>query len=592
MDQTLSRAFGNNDPGLTTAAGHLDRARKVFAAYKMEILCAGVLVAMAVILVTTTARKSITTDEIVLIPSAYYHLVTNDVQLIPQHPPLCKLLAGLPLLFIQPNEWAPAKIDPAGPADQNEWNYTMHFWQDNRAQFEAISFWTRIPMVGLTLALGSLVYIFARDLSGPRTGLLAVVLFALEPTILAHGRIVQTDIPAAFGFLLSVFALYRYLRAPDYLRAAGLGAAAAVAMLAKYSMLIIGPALVMTAIILLWRKRPSRMVVVKHASAALLVLLLVINAAYFFHHRPLTPGDLKWIAGSFPLSHSALTTGVRVLRWLLPTEFVLGIYWQLHHSHVGHPAGLLGMQSNHGWWYYFPVAFALKATIPFLVLCVAAIVWATRRALRHHDWRWLWLLVPLAIYTALLMASPINIGVRYFLPGYVLLVMLAAAFANSLLHRQRRAATAVAVIALLWIGVEAARTYPDYTPYMNQLAFAHPHWWYLSDSNVEWGDDAGELAAYLHAHGENRVRGLLLGCFATLDFYRVNYVDALGATTEPPPRYTALGASFLNGSTVPPYEVNGKRVSDETRVNTFASYRDRVPEAVIGNSIYVYRTGE
>jgi hypothetical protein len=52
----------------------------------------------------------------------------------------------------------------------------------------------------------------------------------------------------------------------------------------------------------------------------------------------------------------------------------------------------------------------------------------------------------------------------------------------------------------------------------------------------------------------------------------------------------AIGASFLNGSTVPFYKVQGKDVSDKERVNTFAAYRDRVPEAVIANSIYVYRT--
>jgi hypothetical protein len=126
---------------------------------------------------------------------------------------------------------------------------------------------------------------------------------------------------------------------------------------------------------------------------------------------------------------------------------------------------------------------------------------------------------------------------------------------------------------------------------MNQLAFGRPQWWYLSDSNVEWGDDSKELAAWLAARGETRVRGLLLGCFATLDFYQINYVDALGPPGTPPPRYMALGASFLNGSTVPPYEVDGHRVSNNKRVNTFDSYRNRRPEATIGNSIYVFRDG-
>jgi hypothetical protein len=111
---------------------------------------------------------------------------------------------------------------------------------------------------------------------------------------------------------------------------------------------------------------------------------------------------------------------------------------------------------------------------------------------------------------------------------------------------------------------------------------------YLSDSNVEWGDDAKKLAAWLRARGESRVRALLLGGFATLDFYGVNYIDALGKA-EPPPRYLALGASFLNGSTVPSYERDGKRVSEEVRVNTFDRFRDRTPEAIIGESIYVFR---
>ncbi len=82
---------------------------------------------------------------------------------------------------------------------------------------------------------------------------------------------------------------------------------------------------------------------------------------------------------------------------------------------------------------------------------------------------------------------------------------------------------------------------------------------------------------------------LLLGGYVTLGFYGVDYVDALAPPAESPPRYTALGASFLNGSTVPFYDVDGKRVSDEARVNTFDSFRHRTPEAVIGNSIYVYR---
>jgi len=570
--------------------GSLDRARRALTLRRAEILAAVILLLMALNLVTVTARKSITADEVVLIPSAYYALVTNEVQLIPQHPPLSKLLAGLPLLLIQPNELPSAQINPSARPQDIEWAYIMRFWQDNRVNVEAICFWARMPMVALTLALGLLLFVFARELFGDRAALLALFLFALEPTVLAHGRVVQTDIPAAFGLLLSVYTLYRYLRGPSWKRALEVGAAAGIAMLAKYSMVVLGPILLVFFLVLLWRHKDRRPVV-GHALLAMLALILAINAGYFFHHRPFNPGDAQWIANCFPASSGLVSASVRILRLILPTDFVMGVYWQLQHSHEGHPAGLLGMYSLHGWWYYFPVAFALKTTIPFLLLSIASLLWALNRLIRRRETTLLVLLVPFALYTALLMASPLNIGVRYYLPAYVFLLILSGTLLDALFRATtgRIAAVAAGVVALAWTSFETLRIYPNYMPYLNQFASARPHWWYLSDSNVEWGDDARELAAYLRARGETRVRAMLLGGFATLDFYGVNYQDALAPTTEPPPRYTALGASFLNGSTVPPYEVQGKRVSDEIRVNTFRAFRRRTPEAVIGNSIYLYR---
>ena len=562
--------------------------------YRFELLAGTLLLLMGANLVSVLGRKSITADEIVLIPAAYYYYVDADVNLIGQHPPICKLLPGLPLLFIQPNEWKPQKFDPALRPDQNEWEYVMRFWRDNRPQFEAISFWSRVPMIALTLGLGALLFFFTRDLLGPRVAVLAVGLFAVEPTILAHGRVVQTDIPAAFGLLLTVFAIWKYVRAPGWKHACFLGTAAAVALLAKYSMLVAVPAIFATIGVLCCFREARRQDLVRDAIVAAVVFLIVVNAAYFFNHRALTPGDLQWVGDVFPGATAFLSPMLRILRWVLPTDLVMGIYWQFHHTRVGHPAGLLGMYREHGWWYYFPVSFFFKATIPFLILSVASVAWAARRIGRAREGRWLVLLVPLLLYTALLALSPINIGVRYYLPAYIFFIILSAALLDSLLRYRgsvvaRYMAIAGAIGALCWMGVEAFRTYPHYMPYMNQLAFGRPHWWFLSDSNVEWGDDSKELAAWLAARGETRVRGLLLGCFATLDFYQINYIDALGPPGTPPPRYTALGASFLNGSTVPPYDINGQRVSNYTRVNTFDSYRNRQPEAVIGNSIFVFR---
>jgi hypothetical protein len=580
---TISRAFQS--------------ALSTLKAYKVEVFCSAILLAMTLNLVATTARKSITADELVLIPAAYYNLVTDDFQLVREHPPACKLLAGIPLLFIQPQEPRPDSLAPNLNRGDREWEYAMRFWQDNRTQFEAISFWSRVPMIALTIGLGLLTFTFARDLFGARAALFAIALFAMEPTMLAHGRVVQTDVVAAFGLLLTVYALYRYWRAPNLKRAAVVGAAAGIAMLTKFSMIIVGPALLVVFISLLWVAVRRRLEIGLQGLVAAVTLLLIVNTGYFFRHRALTKEDADWIARSFPDASGAVLASVRALRFIMPTDFLIGIYWQLHHSQEGHPAGLLGMYSQRGWWYYFPVAFALKTTIPFLIISLASLGWASYRVIYKREHQLLFLLIPFFLYSLFVIMSPIDIGVRYYLPAFAFLFISSGALLDHLWRKKLSRRTHLllassALLMLVWMGGEAVRAFPNYMPYMNELASARPHWWYLSDSNVEWGDDVKELAQYLRGRGETRARALLLGGYVTLGFYGVGYVDALSPTEPTPPRYLALGASFLNGSTVPGQEVDGQPVSEAERVNTFAEFRVCAPEAVIGNSIYVFRVHE
>ena len=156
----------------------------------------------------------------------------------------------------------------------------------------------------------------------------------------------------------------------------------------------------------------------------------------------------------------------------------------------------------------------------------------------------------------------------------------------------------MAAALLVWVVFEAARAYPNYLPYMNQLAWRRPHWYYLTDSNVEWGDDVRELALYLRARGETRVTAALLDgstfnehgmpYVRNLEHYGVEYVNLVSADeaalAPPSTRYVAVGASYLNGAfllAVP--------VSQRLKV---IEYRQRMPEAVFGNSIYLYRVKE
>ncbi len=176
----------------------------------------------------------------------------------------------------------------------------------------------------------------------------------------------------------------------------------------------------------------------------MLAALFVINAAYFFDHRPLGFEGVKWLHEGAPDHPEGIVRFVEAVTYVLPTDFVLGVLWQVWHNRAGHNAGLLGMYSRTGWWYYFPVAFALKTTLPFLLLSLASLGWGVVRA------------YPRARAALPVSCSPpspstprpssagaLNLGVRYFLPGYMLpLHRWAARCSNGCGGRSVRAARA------------------------------------------------------------------------------------------------------------------------------------------------------
>ncbi len=311
----------------------LEMIKQFVFARRAEVVCACLLLLMTINLFAAISRKSITNDEIVHIPAGYYHLVAGDFHLNNEHPPLVKMWAALPLLFIQPEE-PPAVKDPNESFMERTWGFHQRFWLANRARFESITFWTRAMMVPFTLTLGALIFIYARRLFGETAALFAVALYVLEPTVLAHGRVVHTDVPAALAYLLFFFALHSYVDAPTLKRALLLGLACGVGLLTKFSMIVILPVLALAAAALFWRasferggKRerdtaldvssdkeskapsplrsagalhnllgPTRKQFLIHAVLVAGVILFLVNAMYGFQSPPMEASDVRWMA--------------------------------------------------------------------------------------------------------------------------------------------------------------------------------------------------------------------------------------------------------------------------------------------------------
>src|SRR5215212_4939769 len=106
-------------------------------------VCVCLLVLMGANLLSVVWRKGLTADEFYHVPAGYYHLTQGEFRVNPEHPPLVKMLAALPLLFVGVEAPAPRYDASAEPGPRTDETLAL-FWRTNTARFETISFWSRV----------------------------------------------------------------------------------------------------------------------------------------------------------------------------------------------------------------------------------------------------------------------------------------------------------------------------------------------------------------------------------------------------------------------------------------------------------------
>jgi hypothetical protein len=370
----------------------------------------------------------------------------------------------------------------------------------------ALSFWSRLPTVGLLALLLGLVFVTTRAWVGTRAAHLATIACALDPNLIAHGSLATVDVPYAFLHLLGLAAAYACSRRPSIARAALLGAAIGLAGSAKFSavLLLVGSALGIVA----RDERPSttargalRLMV--WLTAAVTAGLLVVCGTYLFVQVGQPLSDIAWdsapmrrLAGAFP--H---------LRIPLPADFLTGFDLSLARERYREwRVVMFGRYYPQGVPYYFVVLWLMKTPLLLLAGQVAGYVLAARSGMlwRNPALRFLALnLVLLVTYFSFLFHA--QIGYRFVLMcvpiGYVL-----AAAGLATLAPSRRVELAGALVLLVAFGENAA--------YLgNHLAFTNLavqpkknvfRW--LSHSNVDWQQNEDKVDAYLASAGIGRAR--------------------------------------------------------------------------------------
>jgi 4-amino-4-deoxy-L-arabinose transferase-like glycosyltransferase len=454
--------------------------------------------------------NSLTWDECNHIYAGYMSWMHKDFGLNPEHPPLVKLLATVPLLSMPLK--MPALLDR--PYGTEAFLGGKDFLFRNDAN--TMTFRARMAASLITLLLVVIVFLAARELFGTGAGFLALGLVAFDPTLLAHGAVVTTDSAQSCFLLASVYAFYRYAKAPSAWRLVAVGIAAGLALASKHSTVLLFPVLVaLAAVEVVRRPKPEHaephLAIGKRTlrAAAALVAVGVIAAGilwafYGFRYaargegRKLTP-SLEASLRRVPSQAQAVVLAEVAKLHLLPESYLFGLSDVLAKS-KGYHSYLFGKSYPTGLWYYFPVGMVIKSSLTFLIL-LAATAWAVA-ARRFHKWREiLYLTIPPAIYMAFSVAGGMNIGIRHMLPVYVFLSVLIAGAVWQLAQSNRKWLYA-GVALFVFQAVSVTRAYPAYVSYANEAVGGpmkvHE---YMTDSSADWAQQLKSVKRYLDARG-------------------------------------------------------------------------------------------
>ena len=552
----------------------------------------GILVWLGLAQVLSIRQECQTWDEGIEISSGYVYLKTGQNRLTPEHPPLARILAALPLLAMNP------AIDVAHPSFQNNDRIGFGIWfmYHNRVDAGRMLFAARLTVIATTLLLVLAAGLWVRTMFGAVAGLACAWLLAFDPTVIAHGRYVKHEMLVSLFALLTMAAWGKYLSTWKWRWAAAAGTLFGLAMVSKFTALFLVPVFIVTYGLAHWwrARRFSPLWCLLTFATLVLAAAPVVAVTYAPEAAKLAPATSRYRAAhpSARFLVDAVWTGsepadtvVRMSRRLGVQDhsFLTGLIQFVAHSARGHRAYLLGQLSETGWWYYFPVAFAVKtpvATLAALALAAALAarrLWTGRRRLRS-DIRFEVLLcaIPVAVYVLYSMWSRVNIGLRHLLPVYPFLFALAAAPLAGCRWRWRGAAGAA--LGLL-LAVESLSIYPHYTAFFNVAVGgpgAGPR--YLLDSNLDWGQDLPKLHKYLAARGNPK---LCLCYFGSADhvYYKMGPFQDVPRTWDFKEReevdcLAAVSATPLYNLYMQPREMTW--------------LHGRKPVAKIGYSIYVF----
>lgn len=584
--------------------------------YWVGITVLFLLFVMGALMFFSVKGDSMIIDEDAHIPAGYSYISYGDYRLNPEHPPLVKDLAGLAVKiggFKFPHEYWLSNAN--GAAINNQWQVGWNFIYETGNDADALLMWAKVPMILLSLLFGFFVYKWANELYGKKAGILALILYVFNANIIAHSRFVTTDLGISFAFFVNMYFVYRYLKKPNWKTLLLAGLTFGIVLVTKFSAAVLVPTYAIIWLMLAVRKgkEEKKLFLEKIEDKSLgkrllsgfvsfaVIGIIGVTFMWLFYipHTINMPAQVQkdLIAesgvGPFtePLQALAGNSATKPL-----AQWLLGFTMVTAHVEGGHDAFLLGETSNQGWWYYYPVTIALKTQIAiFVLLLLMVLYW---KKLKKKDWfteTYFWVLP--AVLLLMGMQGKINLGIRYMLPIYAfafvslsklaidfdvkaLWVSVKKGFSDMGEKGSTFVITGVVLVSMIWYVLSGILAYPFYLSYFNEFVGGYKNGYhYLTDSNVDWGQDIKRLKTWTEENNVNKIYVDVFPGSMPAKYYLGDKMIEWHVQNGRPKGYFAVSATFYQNS----------RLKKNANSGMDYAWLDNIePVENIGGSILIY----
>lgn len=594
--------------------------------YKVVVFLA--LLFMLVVSVLNAKNDSLIYDEDAHIPAAYSYLTQHDIRLNPEHPPLLKDLAAIPLMFMHLN------FDTSQPfwnenANDAQWNAGKHFLYEAGNNPDLIIFWSRIPMILLSLLLGFFIFKWTKEMAGTIAGIFALLLYVFDPNILGHNHFVTTDIGIAAFTVFSFYYFLKFIKEPTWKNVLVGGIFLGLMQLTKFSSVLAFPVFGLILIIypLVKRARDKNGKEIAKISLlleylgkgliAFLISLILVCAFYYFNTYDMPKEKLPEIinyyfpierlnpAGSVARETLLAINEYPILRPL--NNYVFGIIRVFQRVGGGNINYFMENVNLNGSPAYFPVVFLIKEPLPTLFFIVFAFIFAickisktTFESARHSFKRILEsiahyirtsttelaMLLFIFVYSASSILGNLNIGFRHLMPIMPFIFILVAKNISEFIKSREKYRTKnilffAAIILFLFLIFGTFSAYPYYMSYFNQVAGGPSNGYkYVTDSNADWGQDLGRLKMFLDEHPEiDKIRLNYFGMADANYYLGEKYIPWWDNKRPLEPGWYGISTLFLQES------IYDLRRPDN---KTYRWLQNKKPAYQVGTSILIY----